>query len=667
MSAAPLPVWRPTLLSRMWLLSALALVMLPHALHQPLWITGIVIASGALYAWRTQAGRPLPGRALRVLLALGGAAGVLLSYGTVLGRDAGVALLVVMLALKLLELNSLRDAMVAAFLAYFLIVTQFLYEQNIPMAGYLFLAALWVTAALIALNRDGRMASPWEPLGLSGRLLLQSIPLMLVLFILFPRLPGPLWTLPRDAHSGMTGLSDRMEPGSISQLSQSDAVAFRVEFDGTPPPANARYWRGPVLWRFDGRTWTPGWMGVRAADDGVRNATDPVRYTVTLEPNNQRWLFALDMPISAPQGAWLTADFRLVSRKPVIDRRRYTAESALQYTADPDLSSVTRRQALQLPADGDPRARTLATTLRAAARDDSDYVRQILARFRNEPYVYTLSPPLLGQDPVDEFLFETRRGFCEHYAGAFVFLMRAAGVPSRVVTGYQGGEDNPMAGYTIVRQSDAHAWAEVWLKGQGWVRVDPTAAVSPLRIELGLGSAVDLGDPLPFLRRTDLGWVEALRQLRFAWDTLDNYWNQWVLGYGPELQREFLGRLGLRGLTWLGLGLAAVGGAALFTVIIGLVLTRRPRASADPVVRAYLRLCARLSRVGLEREPHETPESFADRVARARPDLADAVRELSELYVRLRYAAVSRDETAVRRLSAGVRALAVRARPRGVV
>jgi transglutaminase-like putative cysteine protease len=627
--------WRPGSRVLAWLAAALATVLLPHVLHLPPWVLLLSLGGVAWYGWAALGDHRLPPAWLRAILALGAAAAVYATQHTLFGRDAGVSLLVVMAGLKLLELRSHRDAMLVIFLAYFLIVTQFLFSQEIPMAAYLFAAVFMVTGALVALNREGRSGDPWEPARVAGRLLLQALPLMLVLFLLFPRVPGPLWSLPRDAHSGQTGLSDRMEPGSISRLSQSDAVAFRVAFEGAAPPPGERYWRGPVLWSYDGRAWTPGWISNRGASgDELQPLGGAVSYTLTLEPHNQPWLLALDVPAAAPERTRLTADLRLQSRRPVTERLRYRATSYTEYRAGTRLLVLERAMALRLPESGDPRTRALARELRSASSNDPDLVRRALARFREQPFVYTLTPPLLGQDPVDGFLFETRRGFCEHYAGAFVFLMRAAGIPARVVTGYLGGEANTLSDYYIVRQSDAHAWAEVWLPEQGWVRVDPTAAVAPQRVERGLQAAVAEGEPLPVFRRTDQQW---LRDLRLAWDTLNSRWNAYVLGYGPELQRDFLALLGLAGLGWLGLGLAGVAGAGILVLLISLWLLRRGDRVRDPVVRSYARFCARLARAGLARETGEAPRTFAGRVAQARPDLAEPVARITSLYESLRY------------------------------
>ena len=631
----------PPLPAAHWLLAGIALVMAPHALHLPLWLS---IATFAMIAWRWAAawGRlPLPGKWPLVLLAVASAAGILLQYRTLLGRDAGVAMLTLMLALKLLEMRSYRDAMLTVFLGYFLVITNFFYTQSIPVAAYLMLVVGVLTFALIALNHPASAAQWRRPLKLSALLVVQAMPLMLVLFVLFPRVAGPLWGLPSDAFAGMTGLSDTMAPGSISRLVQSDAVAFRAEFTGPPPPAAQRYWRGPVLAQFDGRAWSPA----RGHDPEPEIETDgaPVRYAITLEPHNKNWIFALEVPdpLALPQDTRLAPDLQLLAKQPLQRRARYTLTSFPSHRIGKDAEAEVLRRALQLPARGNAQARGLARRLRAEAGSnpdgDADLVARVLRMFHEQPYAYTLTPPLLGNDGIDEFLFSTRRGFCEHYAGAFTFLMRAAGVPARVVTGYQGGEFNRLGNYFIVRQSDAHAWSEVWLRDRGWVRVDPTAAVAAERIENGIASALSIGEPLPFFVRTDMEW---LRQMRMRWDTLNNQWNQWVLGYNEEKQIGLFSSLGFGIVSWRELAWGLVIGVGLLLGIFA-ALTLRPRRKplADEVQALYLKFCAKLAKYGLIRLATEGPLDFALRVRSLRPELSAMVDRVTRQYIQLRYSA----------------------------
>ncbi|MDG4561336.1 MAG: DUF3488 and transglutaminase-like domain-containing protein [Candidatus Competibacter sp.] len=619
-----------------WLLAALVLAAAPHASELPIWLS---VLFATVVGWRgfiALRGKSLPPRGLLLLLALLAGAGVLIDYRTLFGRDAGVALMVAMTACKLLETRVLRDGVVLVFLGYLLVMSNLLYSQEIPMVAYLFAAVLVMLAAQALIHRPHAGLRGVAPLRLAGMMVLQAIPVMLVLFILFPRIPGPLWGLPKDAYKGRTGLSDEMMPGTVSELVRSDTVAFRARFAGATPPPNQRYWRGPVLWRFDGRRWTrheelPANTPTSFVAEGAA-----VDYSVILEPSNRRWLFALDLPARLPPRTGMTASFQLLRDQPINEVYRYEMQSYPNYRTG-ELTTAERLRGLQLPARGNPRARALAAQWRERMTRPEDRVGAALALFREQAFYYTLTPPLLGADSVDDFLFRTRQGFCEHYASAFVFLMRAAGVPARVVTGYQGGEANDLGGYFIVRQSDAHAWAEVWLAERGWARVDPTAAVAPDRVRDGLYAAVADPGLLPFLaRRGGRGEYEWLRQLALSWDALNNSWNEWVLAYGPDRQKEFLSGLGFGPVDWAEMTVAmtvTLGGFGL--LVIGWRWHRR--GTRDPVARAWQRFFARLARRGLARGPHEGPLDFTERVAASRPELAASVREIGRLYAALRY------------------------------
>lgn len=607
----------------------------PHALHLPWWIIGLVVV---LIAWRAYIGfgrLAPPSRWLLLLIALGAIIGVLLSYRAIFGREAGVALLVVMMGLKSLETRTLRDAMLLIFLCYFLIITNFLYSQTIPTGLYTVACTLVITAIMISLNYAHTEPPFRVQLRRAGMLLAQSVPLMLALFVLFPRVPGPLWGLPRDAFSGVSGLSDTMTPGSLSGLVLSDAVAFRVHFSSEAPRRQELYWRGPVMWDFDGRTWSAPLLLYPAR--AIEATGDAVAYEITLEPHNRRWMFALDLPAGAPRRAIISSDYQLNAAQPVNFRTHYQLTSYLNARFGEVESPYALHRALQLPARSNPRARELGRTLRAQHADDGAIVNEVLRMFRRERFFYTLEAPLLGEHAVDEFLFSTRSGFCEHYASAFAVLMRAAGIPARIVTGYQGGEINALGNYFIVRQADAHAWTEVWLKGRGWMRIDPTSAVSPARVDTGISAAVPRSDPLPLMVRGD---IEFLRQLRLTWDFVANTWNQWVLGYTPERQLSLLASVGVDNATWQQLAAILFCLAGLIVAALTVLALRqlKPRMR-DPVKAAYRRFCLKLRRKGLPREPAEGPIDYARRIERSRPDLRLAVAAITQLYVALRYGA----------------------------
>jgi transglutaminase-like putative cysteine protease len=633
--------WMLTPERTLWITGCLVLVMVPHMLRTPVWV---LACFAALASWRVAhatRGIPLPSKWLVVGLSGAMLVAVYASYGTLFGRNAGVALLIVLAGMKLMESRHLRDAYVLSSLGYFLVITNFLYSQSILTGVYMLVVVLIMTATLIAFCTGRDELHARARLRMAATMLAQAAPIMLVLFFLFPRLPGPLWGLPRDAHSAVSGLSESMSPGRISRLSLSDAVAFRVKFEGKAPAPNQLYWRGPVMWHTDGHEWKSGQSPRSWRSQYVELRGEPTDYTVTIEPHQQFWLFALETPTTIPRGAQMTRDFQLRTLKPVYARRRYQVRSFL--AARRSVTSIEEQSAaLALPPGMHPKARALALGWRSEHADDDAIVARALAYFSGQPFVYTLTPPLLKNDPVDEFLFDTRSGFCENYASSFTVLMRAAGIPARIVTGYQGGELNPLGDYLIVRQRDAHAWTEVWLGDRGWVRVDPTGAVSPRRIQLGMDAAIpptmgpaglDLppGGPL---------W-ETLRGWRHGIDAIKTGWNEWVLGYGTNRQYELLAFFGVDAgnLSALSMAMFATVGGMLGFLALWLVW-RRP-APVDPVARVYQRFCRKLARTGIVRRGSEGPRDFAARAAFARPSLREAVERITAMYVALRYAGQS--------------------------
>jgi transglutaminase-like putative cysteine protease len=627
------------------LLTAL-LVLASHVPNLPLWLT--LACAGALM-WRFAIhsyGWPAPNRLLRLGLTVVVVAATVAHFGTVLGRDAGSALLATLLALKLLELRRPRDALVAVLLCYLLLLTGFLYEQSVWLAAYSVLI-VWLTIVTLILVNQPTLRNVRYSLRLATVLLAKALPLALAMFLLFPRVEGNLWGLPTATGSAITGLSDVMQPGSVHRLIVSDTPAFRVEFEGDPPQPAQLYWRALVLWQTDGQRWlrgeSPALPSAAAAQFPQHGA--PLKYRITLEANDRPWLPALDLPILAPPNSRPQWGYVYEYRRPVRERLSYTLASYLRYHTGP-LSSAEKRLALQLPDKLSPRVQALARSWRSGAgADDLAVAQAALAYFRREPFFYTLNPPPLGADPVDEFLFSTRRGFCGHFAASFVTLMRAAGVPSRIVEGYLGGEYNPAGKYWIVRQSDAHAWAEIWLPQQGWLRVDPTAAVAPERVELGIDavrqlelSGVRLGRlPAEALRKLiALGIIgESWRTLRLYWDATNLAWHRWVLSYDRQRQQSLLSSLHLPALSWRGL-LLALALALLCGLLALAALTRRARPT-DAAYALYRRYCNKLARIGLARAPTEGPISFARRSAAARPDLKSEVDAVTELYIGLRY------------------------------
>lgn len=648
----PLPqrsLWR--------LLAVMLLVVAPHLLRLPLWETASVFAIGVwriaatLYQWR------MPHGAIKGALAIAAFIGVYASYGRIWGQHAGVALLVIMLALKLTELRARRDVVVTVFLSYFLLLTHFLFSQEIWTLLYLLVCVVAVTAVLADTHHAEGALPARLVLATGGKLIAQSLPLMLLMFVLFPRIPGPLWTMPDDSGGARSGLSETMAPGDIARLAASDELAFRVSFEGAAPPPEQRYWRGPVLWAFDGRTWSsPSRLfNVPTAEAG----TTEYRYEITLEAHRMPWLLALDRPDARelPERSRISGFYELLYEQPLRDRLRYRLRSAPDAKLQAgSLSARERAVQLALPSGFNPRALALARQWRQVARNDQAVVDAALRLFREQAFYYTLEPPRLGRDSIDEFLFTTRRGFCEHYASSFTFLMRAAGIPARVVTGYLGAQKNLFGDYYSVRQSEAHAWAEVWIAGRGWIRVDPTAAVSPSRVEQTLSeSSARNGDQREGLLGS-LDWRSAYERAQSAWDWVDAQWNGFVLGYGTELQQQLLDRIGLGSFSRMLLALTAA--VTISLALLGGVLLwkARPAAIDDPALEQWKLAEARLARRGLHRAPSEGPRDFAMRVAREQPELAQRMQRVLELYLRLRYEAAA-DAALIGELRVAVRAL----------
>ena len=578
-----------------------------------------------------------PGRLVLLALTLAGLGVAFDAYFSLAGRDAGTALLATMIALKTLELRRPRDLRLFMVLFGFLLVSQFLFDQSPGRA--LYLGLLFV--ANVALMADLAARRPDRPLRgalrLAGSLTLQALPLALVLFVLFPRLSAPLWNLGHQQPRGITGMSESMTPGSISELVVSGEPAFRARFDGRAPPQNLMYWRGLVLWEFDGRRWSMAAPGAMPnARPHLARAAGVIAYDLVLEPTNQPWLYALDLPLAAPEGASLDGDFQIRAGQQVAKVARYRARSATEFDTGP-LDLDQEAAGLQLPDNVTPRMGALVTQWQAAGGGHQGLVERALAHIRSGDYYYTLLAPALGDNPTDEFLFETRRGFCEHYASAFALLMRIGGVPARVVVGYQGGELTTLGNWYLISQADAHAWVEVWLDGRGWVRVDPTAAVAPQRIERQ-GIFDRLANRSPLRLEVDQEGVlfGAARGLRLLGATVRVAWQDWVLDFSAGRQERMLAAVGLGYLRAYGLAVAmlVVAGAVLGLLTLALV---RGADRRDPLERIYQGFCDRLARIGLARGPSEGPADYARRVVAARPDLAGGVMGFMALYLPRRY------------------------------
>ena len=624
----------PTLDARAFdlLCLTMACVLGVHAAHLPWWLaTALALVLVVRWWQRRQHAARSPLLLKLPLLALLAVA-VVFHYGTIFGQQPGSALAVGLLVLKLLESETPRDARVGVSFACFGLMAALLFDQGLVATFVVALGLLPALATLRALEPAQTPASLPRALVPGLALLATAVPLALFAFALVPRLSSPLWGAANGADA-RTGLSDRMSPGNFTQLLTDDSAAMRVSFDGPPPAPEQRYFRAYVMWLYDGRTWEH--VKLRRADGRMRpletlEATDATGYRVDLEPSDRTVLPALGMPLQAPADARLSPDREVFSQQPVREPLHYELRSALYYRLQARLPEAARRFALRLPRGFNPRTHALAAQWRVRYGDDEQaIVAAALALFHDGGFSYTLAPAPLGRDAMDDFLFSTREGFCEHYASSFTVLMRAAGIPARVVTGYQGGYWNPLGNYLLVRQSDAHAWSEVWLDGRGWVRVDPTAAVRPERVSLGAAAAA--GD--------QLGWAQSgwLASMRNHWDVVNHWWTQGVIGFDALRQRGLLTPFGIRDTGTGMLGVLLAVGTALFVAIgVGWALWRRERP--EPLRQALRRLETRLARAGITRRRGEGPQHYLRRAARALPTQRGELERLMNRYLDLRYA-----------------------------
>ncbi len=631
--------WERDRRDTLFLMGSIAVCSMTHVEHLPLWVS---IAFAILFFWRlglVLSGRWLPRTSVRLIAAFAAALGVYAQYKTLFGRDAGVALLILFLGLKLMEMQAKRDLFVVIFLCMLLLLLSFLYSQTIWMAILVTLALLTLVATLISMQFGYHEAPVAKRFKLSAMLMLKSLPVAMVLFLLFPRIDQPLWKLPNDANKGKTGLSDQMNPGTISDLTETDEIAFRAKFEGEIPAQNQLYWRGPVFGFYDGTTWRLPKYDVVAPPNPVVNAQPQsvtFNYAVTMEPHNRNHVFTLEHPIAMPiineRSSQLQADYQLTHPENFDERVRYTATSKLGTKIGLNETTLSLQNWLSLPAGFNPRTLQLALEWSNQETDKRKLIERTLKQFNEQNFYYTLEPPLYGKNQVDEFLFDKKQGFCEHYSQAFVVFMRALDIPSRVVTGYQGGELNPIDGYISVRGKDAHAWAEVWLQGEGWVRIDPTSYVAPERITKPQRSNASVASEKN--KQTGLGLLDAARH---RLDAVTNAWNQWMLNYDRKKQRSLMALIGLDADDWQQLvGLLAV----LLTLVLAVVAltTLRRKTKPDPLEKCFDEACNKLEEFGIKRAKHETAIKLATRVATRAPLLSKQFNEIVRLYNQMRYA-----------------------------
>lgn len=630
------------------LLIAVAVVVTPHFGHLPVWSWIAITGMWIWRAWLTQSLKPGPGRITMLAMLVVCTGWVWLEHRTLFGRDAGVNFLLVLIGLKVLEMRAHRDVLVIVFLSLFVLQTQFLYDQTFPTAIIMVVSVALLFFVLLSVNLTEGDISLRGKTRYLGRVFLLAVPLTLALFFLFPRLPTPVWRNIGGEQVAGTGLSDTMAPGSISRLLHNDSIALRAKFDRRLPAQRELYWRGPVFGIFDGLKWSP--VVIPPQPDRKLEietvAASQVDYTVTLEPSQRHELMALEfadrIDNEATATSRLTPTLELQTAAPIVTRRSYRVRSYTVFRTGPMVDDGTLEPWRQLPEGGNPRSRQWAAELVERTRKEPEglagsaplerrLVDAVLGYIRKEPFRYNIdAPALLQNDRVDEFFFDTRVGFCEHFSSSFVFLMRAMGIPARIVTGYQGGEINPVDGYLVVRQSDAHAWAEVWIPDRGWMRVDPTAAVAPERIERTLRDRRadgQLADP------SSWSW---LHQLRLNGEALENAWNQWILSYSAERQRALV--------SWMGIkpdleNIAALAAIVICVLLVLLALgSLRKRAVREPTAELVYRMRRKLERAGIEAPETMGLRDLERRLAsQLKPECLPETRLLFDAVISVRY------------------------------
>lgn len=586
-------------------------------------------------------GSPAPPRWALMLLTIAGGLIVFDAHRSFSGQEGGVALLAVMAALKVLEIRDRRDIRVITVMFTCLLVVQFLLSDSALLAGYLLVLLIGNFALMADISFHADRQRLRTSIRVAAMAMLYAAPVAILLFTLFPRLESPLWDLGMEDQRDRSGIKGWMEPGSVTELVVSGEEAFRVRFEGPKVPTEPLYWRGPVLWHTDGRRWLPSARGdfPEASINEPMHADEIVRYHVVMEPSGQNWLFMLDLPLGAPPRARLTHDFQSISDHAIKSVRVFQGRSALRYkTPYPSLDEEVA--ALALPDNITRRERELVASWKMDSDRPEDLIQSGLSYFRQQPFYYTLIPPELGENTHDSFLFETRRGYCEHYAGSFALLMRIAGVPARIVLGYYGGEYNPISGRLLVRQSDAHAWVEVLLEKRGWVRVDPTNAVAADRIDYdsmsrGLGTQA----PARFRLPNESGLRELVRAAGQLSDAIEAAWTSWVLNFSRDEQMRVLRHLGIGFLEDYGLVLSLI--FSMAGVILTLALwTSRSRIHKPRIVRTWHRLTRKLGKAGLPVRRGEGPRDYLSRVAAERPELSSDLEVISRLYLAVRYGGI---------------------------
>ncbi len=644
------------------ILNFLLLSYLPHLFWQPVWVSLFFLAIwtyrllSAIFNW------PLSSRTVRLGLSLVTFVSIFVFWGKPIGLEPGSALLALMLGIKTFEIKSYRDSMITLFLGLFLLFSNVLFSQSLGIGLYL-IALIWVfLLALISLHQTRFHLR--QIVGQSSLILGHCLPLAIVCFLFFPRLPGNLVGFRDSSGQGITGLSDHISPGSISRLTRSSEVTFRVSFEGDRPKPADMYWRVLVFRDFNGRTWTIGRKSEPGQAPSLRSSQEPVHYTVTMEPTYDRRLAALDMPVSSPEKAELRPGFVLKSKEKIETRKQYSLTSCLEYkTRSPE--DVQRTQHLTRDASQNPRTQRLAERIHDHSDSEKEYIANILDYLQEHDFTYSLSPPKLrSKNQIDDFLFRTKNGYCVHYAQAVTWMLRDQDIPARIVAGYQGGQPNDLGDYFIIRQSDAHAWVEACIQGQGWFRVDPTNVLAPGRIEQGIRfMAPEINSPSLF-KIKGLGWLGDMWQgMSLGLDAINYNWHQWVVNYTFSKQSRLFQDLNLGNSVWQSLSKAILLILVSLFILLGLIalfLFLPYSQRADPVTKWYLRYLKKLSKSGLSPAGHEGPLDLSKRVSENFPEWRHQIHRLTDLYIRLRYSQTSQGKQDLASFKKAVRAFCPR-------
>ena len=629
----------------LWLAAALLFTLPPMFGSLATWVPCLFLITLAMKFWMEPKGYRLRSTTWKLILAAVTLAAIFSSYGSLKGIEPGVSLLVVLMSLKILEAHTAREFQVMVMMAWVLCLCGFFLSQDFAIALCLLAAFALLLVALIQFHRGSSPGALWPPLGATGKLLAQAAPLVVLLFLLFPRINTGFRFEILGAGSAASGFSDRLSPGSIASLANSSEIAFRGEFpDGKTRPPGPMYWRGLVMWHCEGMEWRAPYAPASISHSARQSPSGKtMRQWITIAPHRAHWMFALDRPFQAPPGATLARGDYLWSVQSIRKARRYEVISSPEVTGK-ELQPHERKEALELPASISPTVRELAQSWVAQNSNPRATVNSALQFFRTQGFRYSLSPGQYKKNDLDQFLFHRRVGFCEHYAASFATLMRLAGIPARVVVGYLGGEYNDLGRFFLVRQADTHAWCEVWLPDSGWTRVDPTSVVAPGRAGLDLNTFL--------ARRIASGEMETGRSafvtqltgsaiftnLRLTWETLNYEWDTRILGFDADVQESLLASVGIanRGPFLLITEILVV--LAVLLVIYAGWMQLRTHSRVGRVKSLYERFCRKAARLGVRRDPWEGPSDFSRRAALLLPDQSERIRQILNIYIALRYA-----------------------------